>query len=267
MRKRLIAVGLAAVVALVAVASAAFAGPTGKPVTSANGNAQSIGSVITPKRLYKKKYLPGTLEVTTKLRNSVNANGVPIPTTNVRVDFDKNAKIFTKGIPTCNSAKLQNASTEVAKRECGRAVIGKGKATALLPIGEQVFTVNQVVTAFMGRPQGGKPVVLLHTYGTTPIQTTLVLIGKVTNYNKQGFGPRLDVIVPLIAGGTGALTDFNVKIDKKYKYRGKRRSFIVARCPKSRKLKTRSVFSFLDGQSTKPVYKQGCKQRPEKKRK
>lgn len=264
MRKRLIVVGLAAVVAAVAVASVALAGPTGKPVTSANGNAQSIGSVITPKRLYKKKYLPGTLEVTTKLRNSTAANGVPIPTTNVRVDFDKNAKIFTKGIPTCDSAKLQNTSTEVAKRECGRAIIGKGKATALLPVGEQVFTVQQIVTAFNGKPQGGKPVVLLHSYGTTPVQTTLVLIGKVTNYYKQGYGPRLDVTVPLIAGGAGALTDFNVKINKKYKYRGKQRSFIVARCPKSKKLKARSVFTFHDGQTTNPVYVQRCKQRPEK---
>ena len=33
------------------------------------------------------------------------------------------------------------------------------------------------------------------------MQTTLVLTGVVKNYNKQGYGPRLDVEVPLIAGG------------------------------------------------------------------
>ncbi len=138
----------------------------------------------------------------------------------VILDFDKNAKIFTKGIPTCNPAKLQNTSTEVAKQQCGSAIIGSGTAKALLPVGSTIYSVNATVTAFNSVPQGGKPAVILHTYSTTPIQTTLVLIGPVTNYNKRGYGPRLDLTVPLIAGGQGALTDFNVKISKKYKYKG-----------------------------------------------
>jgi hypothetical protein len=120
------------------------------------------------------------------------------------------------------------------------------------------------VTAFNGVPQGGKPVILLHTYGTTPVQTTLVLTGKVSNLNKEGFGPRLDVEVPLIAGGTGALIYFNAKIDHKYKYKGKPVSYISAKCPSSKKLKYRSVFTFHDGQTSDPTYSQTCKQNPNK---
>jgi hypothetical protein len=192
---------------------------------------------------------------------------VPVPTTDVRIDFDKGSRIFAKGFPTCKSGKLQNVSTKVARRECRRAILGQGKATALLPVGNQVFKVKQTVTAFNGRPKGKKPVVLLHSYGTTPVQTTLVLTGTVRNYYKQGYGPRLDVKVPLIANGAGALTRFNVTIDKKYKWKGKRRSFIYAKCPKNRKLKVRSVFKFLDGQRTKPVYRDRCKIKPVRKKK
>jgi hypothetical protein len=259
MRKRSLVVGLAMAALAAIVTSVAVAGPTGAPVTSSDGNSQAIGAVLSPKKLYKKKLTPGALEVTTKLSTTTAANGVPVPTTDVQIDFDKNAKVYTKGVPTCNSAKLQNVSTKIAERECSKAKIGGGSATALLPVGNTVFTVNQTVTAFNGVPKGKKPVILLHSYGTSPIQVTLVLTATVSNYNKQGYGPRLDVEVPLIANGAGALTRFNVRINKKYKWKGKRRSFIYAKCPNNRKLKVRSVFRFLDGQVSKPVYRDHCK--------
>ena len=260
MRKRstLIA-GLAVLVATAIVASVAIAGPVGAPVATKDGNSQAVGSVITPKKLSKTDFGPAALEVTTKLTTTASS-GVPNPTVNVVIDFDKNAKIFTKGVPTCDPAKLQNTSTEVAKQLCGTAIIGTGTASALLPVGEKIYTISPVVTAFNGVPQGGKPVIILHTYSTTPIQTTLILAGPVTNYNKEGYGPRLDINVPLIAGGSGALIYFNTKIDKKYKYKGKPVSFISAKCPNSKKLKTRSVFTFKDGETSNPTSSQSCKQ-------
>lgn len=256
-------VAFAAALIAAIVASVAVAGPVGAPVTSPDGNAQAVGSVISPKRLFQKTFTPGTLEVTTALSNSIAPGGVPSPTINVVIDFDKNAKIFTKGIPTCNPALLQSVSTEIALEKCGKAKIGSGTSQALLPVGSKVFVADQTVTAFNGVPQGGKPVVILHSYGTTPVQTALVLVGTVENFNKEGYGPRLDVDVPLIAGGAGALTAFNVKINKKYKYKGKAVSFLSAKCPKSKKLKTRSVFTFKDGQTSNPTYVQKCTQKPE----
>jgi hypothetical protein len=263
MRKRSILIaGLAAAVAAVIVASAALAVPTGPGVTTPDGNTQSVGVKITPQKLGKRTYTAGNLEATTKLTTSA-ASGVPSPTVRVILDFDKNARLFTKGIPTCDPAKLQNTSTEIAEQLCGKAKIGSGTASALLPVGAKIYPVSQVVTAFNGVPQGGKPVVILHTYGTSPIQTTLVLVGAVTNYNKEGYGPRLDLEVPKIAGGTGALTDFTVRISKKYKYKGKAASFISAKCPNSKKLKARAQFIFLDGESSTPKTTQRCTQKPE----
>jgi hypothetical protein len=258
MRKRRTLVAALAVAATAALAaSIAVAGP---PVTGADGNSQSIDVKIAPKKLSKSTLTPSSLEVTTKVTSS-SANGVPSPAVRVTVDFDKSAKLYTKGIPTCDAAKLQNTSTEVALQQCGKAKIGSGKAAALLPVGVQIFPVQQTVTAFNGVPQGGKPVVLLHTYGTTPVQTSFVLVGVVSNYNKEGYGPRLDVTVPLLAGGAGALTDFNVKIDKKYTYKGQKRSFISAKCPKSKKLKSRGAFTFKDGETITAYSTQSCKQK------
>lgn len=250
---------VASAVALLAAIAASVA-VAGAPVTGADGNSQSIDVKIGPKKLSKTTLTPATLEVTTKVTTS-NPTGVPVPATRVVVDFDKTAKLFTKGLPTCTSGQLQNVSTEIAEQNCKSAIIGRGKASALLPVGTKVFPVAQEVTAFNGAPKGGKPTVLLHSYGTTPIQTTLVLNGVVSNYNKEGYGPRLDVEVPLIAGGAGALTDFNVKIDKKFRYKGKMRSFVSAKCPNSKKLKARGAFTFKDGETITAFSKQSCKQK------
>lgn len=259
MRKRSTTIVASAVALIAAVtASVAFAGA---PVTGADGNSQSIDVKIGPKKLSKTKLTPATLEVTTKVTNATTKGNVPVPATKVVVDFDKTAKLFTKGLPTCNASQLQSVSTEIAKQNCKGAIIGKGKAAALLPVGASIFNVDQIVTAFNGAPTGGKPTVLLHSYGTTPVQTTLVLVGVVTNYNKQGYGPRLDVTVPLIAGGAGALTDFNVKIDKKWKYKGESKSFISAKCPNSKKLKARGAFTFKDGETITALSSQSCQQR------
>jgi hypothetical protein len=264
MRKRstlLVALAVAAATAI--TASVALAGPVGAPVAASDGNSQAYGAVIAPKKLGKKSFTPAALEVTTKLTTSAST-GVPVPTTHVQIDFDKGVKIFNKGVPTCEAAKLQSTSTEVARQVCKNAIIGTGKAAALLVVGGKIYNVEQTVTAFNGVPAGGKPVILLHTYGTTPVQTTLVLIGTVSNLNKEGFGPRLDVEVPLIAGGTGVLTEFQVKVAKNYKYKGQPVSYISAKCPSNKKLKTRSVFTFHDSQTSNPVYTGSCTQNPKK---
>ncbi|HEX5526786.1 MAG TPA: hypothetical protein VFX44_06260 [Solirubrobacterales bacterium] len=243
-------------IAALASAAAAVAGPV---VNGPDGNTQSIDSLITPKKLSKKKLTPATLQVTTLTTSTTDPNGVPIPAIHAVIDFDKNAVLFTKGLPTCNPASVINQSTEAAERACGKAKIGSGHALAYLR-SSKVYEVPQTVTAFNGTPKGGKPTVILHTYGTTPLQTSLVLVGTVSKFNKEGYGPRLDLEIPLIAGGTGALKEFEVKINKKWRYKGEQRSFISAKCPNSKKLKARGTFTYRDGQSLTAFSTQTCKQ-------
>jgi hypothetical protein len=257
MRKRPTSIaGLAVAVAAAIAASVAVAGPT---VGGSDGNTQAIDVKLSPQRLSKTALTPVALKVTTKTSTTTAANGVPVPAVQAVVDFDKNTRLFTKGIPTCDPAQLQNTSTEAALAACGKAKIGAGAGGALLPVGTAVYTEPTVVTAFNGIPKEGKPVVLLHAYGSAPVQTTLVLVGAVSGYGREGYGPRLDIGIPLLAGGTGALTDFEVTIDKKYAYKGKRRSFVSAKCA-AKKLKARGAFSYKDGETLTAYSTQTCAQ-------
>jgi len=256
MRRRPFLIAVSAVLATALVATAAWAGPT---VSAPDGNTQSIESKIRPKKLSKTKFTPATLEVTTLTTSTTDPAGVPSPAIHATLDFDRNARLYTKGLPTCDPGKLQNQSTESAERACGNAKIGTGHALAYLRSGK-VYEVPQTVTAFNGPPKGGKPTILLHTYGTTPLQVSLVLEGTVTNPGKEGYGPRLDLDVPLIAGGTGALKEFNVKIDKSWRYKGEKRSFISAKCTGSKQLKARGTFTYRDGEALTAYAKESCKQ-------
>lgn len=252
---------LAALVAIAIPASAAFAGET---VTGPDGNTQSIEASVAPKALYKKTASPAALNVEVKTGKS--DGGVPSAPSHDVIDFDQNLSLATKGLPTCTAAKLQNTSTEAAEAACGKAKIGSGSAITLLPL-SVLYTEPTKVTAYNGAPQGGKPVVLLHAYGTTPIQTTLVLVGTVSNLGKEGYGPRLDVSIPPIAGGAGVITDFKVKIQKSWTYKGKKMSFVNARCPASKKLKYRGAFTYADGTTIEASTTQACTPKPEPKKK
>jgi hypothetical protein len=264
MHKRFILIAsLAAIVAIAIPVSAAIAGET---VTGPDGNTQSIEAAISPKALYKKTSSPGSLFVDVKTGTTGSANGAPSPAIHDVIDFDQNLSLASKGLPTCNAAKLQSTSTEAAERACGNAIIGTGEATTLLPLGT-LYTEPTKVTAFNGVPQGGKPVVLLHAYGTTPVQTTLVLVGVVSNYGKEGYGPRLDVTIPPIAGGSGAITDFKVKIQNSWTYKGKKMNFINAKCPASKKLKYRGAFTYKDGITIDATHTQACTPKAEPKKK
>ena len=262
MHKRLTLVVALAV--CVSVVVAAVAGAVQSPVLNGpNGNTQSIAVKITPQKLPKAKAAPVTLDVTTATTTTTNPNGVPVPATQAIIDFPKDLHLFSKGYPTCDVNEIQNTSTEIALTACKAAQIGSGLGTAVLPVGTKVFPVGTTITAFNGTPQGGKSVILLHTYSQTPIQTTLVLVGVVTNYNKEGFGPRLTVTIPLIGGGAGAVTGFNVKIFKTFNYKGQKRSYVSSSC-KTKKLKVRGQFVFRDGESLTPSVTQKCAQKPEK---
>lgn len=251
---------LAAIVAVAIPVSAAVAGET---VTGPDGNTQSIEAGVSPKALYKKTASPATLTVDVKTGATT---GIPSPAVHDVIDFDRNLSLATKGLPTCNAALLQNTSTEVAERVCGKAKIGTGSATTLLPLGT-LYTEPTKVTAFNGAPQGGKPVVLLHAYGTSPLQTTLVLVGTVSNLGTEGYGPRLDVTIPPLAGGVGVITDFNVKISRSWTYKGRKMSFVSAKCPAAKKLKYRGAFTYADSTTIEAGTTQSCTAKAEPKTK
>jgi hypothetical protein len=255
MRKRLTLTLALAVATATALVASAFGVPT-----APDGNTQTIRVEVSPRKLPKKQLAPAVLSVKTRTTSTTDPNGVPVPATRAFVDFDRGISLFTRGVPRCDAGKLQNTSTRAALALCGKAKVGAGNATVLLRVGEQVFIEKAAVTAFNGKPKGRHPVVLLHSFARSPVQVTLVLVGTVRNYRKQGFGTRLDISIPLLAGGSGAIASVEVAIRKKFRFRNRLRSYVEARCL-TKRFKSRGKFVFLDGQALTDHSVQRCVQR------
>ena len=130
---------------------------------------------------------------------------VPPKLETATIKFGKSLDIDTKGLPTCKPSKLENTDDSQAKKVCKDAIVGKGFALAKIVFPDQGAPIDAPapVTAFNGKPQGGKPVFLIHAYTTVPAPTTFIVPGMILKSAKP-FGHQLTLHVPPIAGGAGS---------------------------------------------------------------
>lgn len=255
MRKRSLSmVALVTLAIAVFTASVAVAGTAGS-----NGNSLTADAKVKPKKLSKAALTPATLEIATKTTTN-DATGALNPAVRAVMDFDKNGKYVTKGLPTCGDKKLTGKRPPEALQACKKAMIGTGNASVLAAFfGQATQMVKATLTVFNGVPKGGKPTVLFYAYAQQPTENAFVFTGVVSKYRKKGFGSRFQIEFPKLFGGNGALREFNIKIQKKFRYKGKKRSLVSAKCPSSKKLKSNIAFTYQDGETLSVPSKQTCK--------
>ncbi len=180
-RAKVAAIGATAIALFALLISSAL----GVSVRAGTVEIQIDGSV-SPMKLSKKTPTPITLNVEGAIK-STNASHVPALST-LALEFDKHGQIYTKGLPTCTTSQLQSTLTAQAKKVCGPALVGTGKVSAEIAFPEQApFTANGPLLIFNGKPQGGKPVLIMHVYAHVPAPTTFVTTGVISKaHGKYG---------------------------------------------------------------------------------
>jgi hypothetical protein len=238
MRKHLIWV-LGLVVALASIGLASMA--------SAAVNTQQITAKITPKKRSKTQRVPISIDVNVFATNPTNPQQVPNPTTLALVDFDKDVKFQQKGYPTCDPSQFGSQSTtDDVKAACPDAIVGSGTATVLLKSGPGLPPLTVHAKTIGANVKGNK--VLLHSY--TQEAGGVPLVGsfkKSTGGSK--YGQMLSTPVPPLAGGSGVISQFELKTDKiAYKHNGKKLAIASAKCS-SKKLDFQARFTDDQGQT------------------
>lgn len=148
------------------------------------------------------------------------------------VYIDKNGKFDAEGLPACPGAQLVARDTRAAKRVCGEAIIGTGIGTAEIAFPEQrPIDVDSPITIFNGGVKGKTTTMFLHAFITVPTPAAIVSSFKFTRVNAGRYGLRGVAAIPVIAGGSGSVTDFDFKIKRLYTYKGERKSFDLTKCP------------------------------------
>ncbi len=208
-----------------------------------------VGGKETPK-FDKKKFKKTSIDVETTTADAAAPDTLLPPKANRAVIvFDKkNVKFNTDSVPGCSTSQLAGTTTQAAIAACGDAQVGDGDATAALPFGaggtRQDFPV--VVSAFNNGDAEG---ILLHSR-VDSLGTTTTLIGTLK-------GTTLDVAIPPLGGGVGAIAQFHTNV--------KAKDYVSARC-KNKKIKYEGTFYFSDGSPTATATdEQSCKQKKKKK--
>jgi hypothetical protein len=150
------------------------------------------------------------------------------------------------GLPTCRAGKLEARTTKEARRACPTAIVGSGTGSAEIVFPEQSpILTSSPLTLFNGGEKGGIRTVYAHAYTTVPTPTAIIVTFKFHSIEAGRFGVRADVKLPKIAGGSGSITAFDLKVERLYRYRGFLKSFSLAQCRDGR-LDVKSTVFFRD---------------------
>jgi len=225
MRKHLLlTTALGALMALV-VASVAIAA---KDTVVEAGNIKLVidgESGVTPKALSKSKFTPIAFTAAGSISTK---DGSQPPALKEVLLNTKNAAVNTKGYPACTSGQLQSRDTKAVEAACKSAIIGKGQTVVSVAFPEQKpIPATSPLLVFNGGTSGSSTTFYIHAYLTQPIVTAIVTTVKI---KKVGNGLKTVTTVPRIAGGSGAVKSFSLKIDKKFTYKGKKVSVLSAKC-------------------------------------
>ncbi len=200
---------------------------------------------FTPKRLPKYHNAPITIHgggrVTTR-----SGNWPPV-IKDINFEFDRHGSVVTTGLPVCTSAKLQAQTVAAARKACPGAIVGKGFGRGVVVFPEQpAIKVGSPITLFNGPKKGSNNTVFAHFYTTVPTSVAFVIPIVIQKINNGIYGYRTEARIPPIAGGNGIPLSGWLKIGRKWTYKGKRYSYINARCENGR-LQARGEFTFDDG--------------------
>lgn len=150
----------------------------------------------------------------------------------VQADIDHTIEVDSVGLPTCRKSQLEATSSATAKKVCGDAIVGSGTAEVEVAFPEQApFRSTGPLLLFNGGVHGATTTVFLHAYVDVPAPTAVIVPATVTRIHKGRFGLRLQAHVPEIAGGAGSATAFDIRIGRRYTYKGRKKSFLSAGCP------------------------------------
>jgi hypothetical protein len=175
--------------------------------------------------------------------------------------------VSARGLPSCQAPELQQTSTEAALAICRRALVGRGHFAANVDFpGAPVFPARGTVLVFNSSTKN-RAGLLLHLYGSSPVRAAFVLPFRITRKSEGRFGTIFTTHIPRIASDKGYVTDIDLTIGRKYRYRGSRRSFISASCAAPAGFTivpyelARATFAFAGGQKLTSKLPGDCKVR------
>ncbi len=220
-------------------------------VGDANSATVRVGRLIvhadggfTPQTLPRRTYAPISFKGHIDIGST--DSGPVVPLKQVRLDFDRDGRLTTGGLPVCPPAKIENTTPKQARKRCGDALVGTGHAEAAVAVaGGASIVIASPLSLFNGPRQGGQPTVVGHARTNFPKPETYVVQVPI-EHRSGAFAYRATIDVPELAEGLASVTHAEGTIGRRYRAGGVKRSYTSARCSDG-VLETRGRLLFADG--------------------
>jgi len=207
-----------------------------------------------PQTLPKRRFAP--IDFEGHLEISARRGKTPPQLRQALIDFDRDGRLSVAGLPTCAPESIAEQGTPEARRTCRGAIVGTGHVAAGIASPAGSLTERAALTVFNGPALATGPSVVLHARTLVPTPQTYAILVPIERL-RGGFRYRARLELPPIAEGLGALTHIDVKIGRRYRFKGRPRSYVSARCSDN-VLQTRGSFTFADGTEISGLLEKFC---------
>lgn len=248
---------VAALVACLAVPARAEVIQQGNLITSFDGQ-------LTPRKLPRLEPAPISVKVAGDFKTT---GGKPLPQLRtISVAINRAGKIYDAGLPSCPVATIQPATERVARALCHRSILGTGHVSLEVRLENQpAFPIDAKLLAFKGPAEHGEKVILAQVYAKNP-PGAFVLTFRLKSAHGL-FATVISTTLPRSAWGWAYLTHFEMTLHRRYRYRGKARSYASAACsapagfPGAVFPFAKARYGFANGQSLTTTVARSCRVR------
>jgi hypothetical protein len=191
-------------------------------VTTPGFNA-TVTATIAPTRLPKDGTAPVTLTVKGTGTRPDPAALPAYPLRYIDLKLDRHVTIDTEGLPTCTPTEVKFVTPAVARRKCGPALIGSGRADVTLPnLSEDALVSAQFDLLFFNGQSSGRPTVLMYrSYRQIPDGGIAWPVGTGRSLRVKDVGGEDSRI---------RTSSFAFRLGKTWQYKGERHSYLNASC-------------------------------------
>lgn len=195
-----------------------------------------------PAALPRHSYAPNDFHGHADLINT--EGGPPTQLDEMTLEFDRNEKIDTRGLPVCPPSRIAHSTVQEARRQCAGALVGTGHVGATMYLLGVPVNVRLAASLFNGPPQNGNPSVVGHTFAPLPTPRAYTIPIQVER-ERGAYAYRVQIDARQLAG-EGILTHIDGHIGRRFQYGGRERSYISGRCGNGL-LRIHGHFLFDDG--------------------
>ena len=224
-----------------------------------------VSGELSPRRLPRNGAAP--IAVTVGGVISTTDETLPPQLKRIRIELNRHGRLETTGLPRCKVAQIQPASTARALRACRAALVGQGSFSVdVVLAGQDPYPTKGRLLVFNGVYKG-KPALLGQIYSAHPFANSFVIPFVIASKPRGRYGLSLTATLPRALTSWGHVTGLQMRLARRYSYRGHRRSLISAGCPAPKGFPgavftlSRTSFDFMGGKRLGSSLTRSCRVR------